>query len=226
MKKVLLIALLFLSITVPGYAQTLHRWPIDYYASPKAFSRWYDHDHNDYLYTDSNGNPTGPCSISGNVVCSRRIYDNTVGTAGGDKHHGTDIRWNGTTTYVRVSANGTLYYAILDCPSGSNPSCGSSYGNHVRIEHAGGKVSIYAHMLPGGPGQSGWNTCGQITGIMGNSGHSTATHLHYELWRNRTPGSAHTDRIDPFGGTGNWQNSSLWVNQNGAGTGNPSTQCQ
>lgn len=220
MKNVLLITLLFLGITVPGHAQTLHRWPLDYYASP-TYSRWYDHNHIDKVDNSS------LCTDGSPQPCPTRRYTGVTGQSGEDGHHGTDIRGNISPTYIRATAIGNLYYRKDGCPDydPDPPGCGG-YGNHVRIEHVDGKVSIYGHMYNGSVAGYQSVLCGGIAGIMGNSGTSSGTHLHYELWRNRTPGSLHTDRIDPFGGPGNWQNSSLWVNQNGAGTGNPSTQCQ
>lgn len=221
MKNAILAGLFLMGVSLFAEAGTLLRWPLDYHASP-AYSRWYDHNYNDYL-VDINGNQTGYCSGGGTTPCPTRLY--TGGTqAISDKHRGTDIRGNGTTTYVRIGASGTLYYAIVDCPSpGSLKStCGSGFGNHVRIQHANGEVTIYAHMLPWWAGSSGWKPCGQAVGIMGSSGSSTGTHLHLDLWTNTGGGT----RLDPFAGPGNYVNASYWVNQNGAGTGNPSKTCQ
>lgn len=216
MKKVLLVALLFFSIAVPGYAQTLHRWPLD---GASTYSRWYDHNHIDKV---DNSNL---CTNGSSQPCPTRRY---TGGAGSDRHHGTDILPNMTPNYIRATAVGNLYYRWDQCDNNGSMTntCGGGYGNHVKIEHPDGKVTIYGHLYPGTAAWYQSILCGGTLGIMGNSGTSTGTHLHYEILRNRTPGSLHTDRIDPFGGPGNWQNSSLWVNQNGAGTGNPSTQCQ
>jgi len=66
-------------------------------------------------------------------------------------------------------------------------------GNSVFIEHANGEVSMAAHMIPG---SSDHLSCGDVVmqgealGLVGNSGNSTAPHLHYstdvdpQFWSN------------------------------------------
>ncbi len=55
------------------------------------------------------------------------------------------------------------------------------YGCHVIIDHANGYQTLYAHMskILVSPGQ-GINQGGQI-GVMGSTGRSTGTHLHFEV---------------------------------------------
>lgn len=218
MKKAYLAGLFLMSLSLIAEAGTLLRWPLEYYA---GYSRHYDHDHND-LVVPKDGSPSY-CSGGGSKPCPTRIYTG-ASQSGADGHHGTDILGNGATTYVHIGASGTLYYAVVDCP---NPGyygspCGNSFGNHVRIQHSDGKVSVYAHMLPWWPGSSGWKPCGQVVGIMGSSGSSTGTHLHLGLWSD----SSGSIRPDVFGGPGNYVNASYWVNQDGSGTAKPSMNCQ
>jgi murein DD-endopeptidase MepM/ murein hydrolase activator NlpD len=65
-------------------------------------------------------------------------------------------------------------------------SCGDKggYGNAIVIDHKYGIVTRYAHL-------SGFNVKpgqrvkrGDVIGFVGNSGKSTAPHLHYEVWVN------------------------------------------
>lgn len=79
------------------------------------------------------------------------------------------------------------------CTSGAC-SGGGGYGNYVRIRHADGKDTIYAHLKR-------WSIrvrrgdrvrCGQVLGQMGSSGWSTGPHLHFEV---RHDGRA----LDPLG---------------------------
>ncbi len=58
------------------------------------------------------------------------------------------------------------------------------YGNHVIINHGFGYKTLYAHMskIIVKPGQKVKR--GQIIGYVGNTGKSTAPHLHYEVWKN------------------------------------------
>lgn len=201
MKKIILACLLFLGTSVFADAATLHRWPIDYYASP-TYSRWFDHD-----------------SRAGYSI----RYDG-ADNPGGDGHTGTDILGNGSTTYVRTGAVGTLYYAIIDCPNNGyiGSTCGGGYGNHSRVQHSDGKVTIYAHMQSYYPGHSGSVYCGEAIGIMGTSGSSSGVHLHLEMWSDIYA----TQRIDHFGGAYSNGGFSYWTNQNGGGTGKPGVQCQ
>lgn len=203
MKKAILAGLMFLSATFSAEGVNLHRWPIDYYAAP-AYSRWFDHDY---------------------TVGYTRRYDSASNRLNEDEHHGTDILGNISPTYIRAGALGNLYYAVTNCPNPGylGSTCGSGYGNHVRIQHPDARVTIYAHMLPNWPGYSGSYTCGQAVGIMGSSGSSSGTHLHLEMWASTSP----NPRMDHFGGPGNWNNSSYWVNQNGTTAPvYPSTTCQ
>ena len=113
----LLVILLF---SFNSYAETLFRLPL---TSNPGYSAWFDHN-----------------STSG----SFKRYDCST-TFGYDGHTGTDFA-SSSGTQVYAGASGELYYRVDGCPDGSNPSCGSSYGNHVRIRHVDGLVSIYAHL--------------------------------------------------------------------------------
>lgn len=59
----------------------------------------------------------------------------------------------------------------------------SGYGNYVRIKHANGYKTSYAHMLRFGKGiRSGAKVRqGQIIGYVGSTGLSSGPHLHYEI---------------------------------------------
>lgn len=61
---------------------------------------------------------------------------------------------------------------------------GRGYGNNVIINHGFGYQTLYAHMskINVRPGQK--VTRGDIIGQVGNSGTSTAPHLHYEVIKN------------------------------------------
>jgi murein DD-endopeptidase MepM/ murein hydrolase activator NlpD len=63
---------------------------------------------------------------------------------------------------------------------------GGGYGNLVRIRHADGTVSAYAHLsriLTDG----GRVAAGEIIGRVGNTGRSTGPHLHFEVRVNNSP---------------------------------------
>lgn len=87
-------------------------------------------------------------------------------------HSGLDFR----------ASQGTPIYAATDGRvnfSGRN----GSYGNYVRLDHAGNLSTGYAHMsrIAVNRGQSVRR--GQVIGYVGSTGLSTGPHLHYEMYR-------------------------------------------
>lgn len=87
-------------------------------------------------------------------------------------HKGTDFAArSGTPVYA--AGHGTVERA----------SRYGGYGNYVRIQHANGYETAYAHMLRYGPGiRSGKRVRqGDIIGYVGSTGASTGPHLHYEV---------------------------------------------
>ena len=61
------------------------------------------------------------------------------------------------------------------------------FGNHVRIDHGFGYLTLYAHMskIAVKPGQE--VSRGEIIGYVGNTGKSSGPHLHYEVHKNGRP---------------------------------------
>lgn len=57
----------------------------------------------------------------------------------------------------------------------------SGYGNHVVIDHGFGYKTLYAHMEDVSVKKGQVITKGEIIGTVGNTGTSTAPHLHYEV---------------------------------------------
>lgn len=94
-----------------------------------------------------------------------------------------------------------------DCSTGDCDG-GSGFGNYVKLQHADGKVTYYAHMKTWSVAVAVGDTvtCGQKMGEMGSSGHSTGPHLHFEV---RTSSGSSTD---PFEG-GCAEPPSYWVDQ-------------
>ena len=56
-----------------------------------------------------------------------------------------------------------------------------SYGNCVRIQHGGGRYTLYAHMSRLAASQGMRVSKGQIIGYVGNTGNSFGAHLHMEI---------------------------------------------
>lgn len=97
---------------------------------------------------------------------------------------------------------------------------GSGFGNYVKLQHADGKVTYYAHMKQWSVAVSvgQYVTCGQKLGEMGSSGYSTGPHLHFEV---RDAGNT---ALDPFSG-GCAGGPSYWVDQ-GAYAALPGLVCE
>jgi murein DD-endopeptidase MepM/ murein hydrolase activator NlpD len=86
-------------------------------------------------------------------------------------HTGVDIGADEGTA-VHAAAGGQVIFAGYE----------GNYGNVVRIQHEGGNVTAYAHLnyylVEAGQQVSR----GEAIGLVGNTGKSTGTHLHFE-WR-------------------------------------------
>lgn len=93
-----------------------------------------------------------------------------MGGSGSDFHLGNDLA-AAQGTQIVAAADGVVRYA------GTH----SSYGNYVRILHADGDETLYAHMqyLFVHTGQP--VTAGQCLGTVGETGNATGPHLHFEL---------------------------------------------
>jgi len=93
-------------------------------------------------------------------------------------HKGTDFAAP-TGTPIYAAGNGVVERA----------SRYGGYGHYVRIRHAKGYKTAYAHMSRYGRGiKSGRSVRqGQIIGYVGSTGASTGPHLHYEVWKRGKP---------------------------------------
>ncbi len=143
-------------------------------------------------------------------------------------HRGSDYgggSWSGMDAGrdITAAAPGTVIAVNDGVDDGcSTGDCGGGggFGNYVKIQHADGKSTYYAHLktwsLTVANGQ--YVTCGQKLGEMGSSGNSTGPHVHFEV--RTSSGSA----SDPFDGTCS-DPPSYWVSQ-GSWGGLPSITCE
>ncbi|GGE55397.1 M23 family metallopeptidase [Priestia taiwanensis] len=93
----------------------------------------------------------------------------TFGTRGG-QHYGIDIAAP-TGTDVRTVASGEVtksYYS-------------KSYGNVIFIKHSNGYETVYAHLHTRNAKEGAKVKTGEVIGTLGNTGHSTGPHLHFEV---------------------------------------------
>lgn len=102
--------------------------------------------------------------------------DNEFRTAARPTHDGIDFPEAGGTA---ITAMGDGVIVVSEFHSG--------WGNHVRIDHGQGLLTLYAHMVaPGLP--VGTNVSrGDTIGHVGNTGNSFGEHLHLETWVSGDP---------------------------------------
>ncbi len=97
-----------------------------------------------------------------------------LGQRWGRQHKGLDIARPSNYT-IKATDNGTIIEA------GYN---NGGYGNKIVIDHNNGYTSVYGHLDSINVSVGQVVQAGQAIGIMGNTGHSTGTHLHFELYLN------------------------------------------
>jgi len=90
-------------------------------------------------------------------------------------HHGMDF----------TAPTGTEIYATGDGVVAKAKWSRWGYGHHVIIDHGYGYKTLYAHMskIIVKPGKKVKR--GELIGLIGNTGKSTAPHLHYEVHKDR-----------------------------------------
>lgn len=90
-----------------------------------------------------------------------------------------------------TAPRGTPIYATGDGTVSRADHKSTGYGEHIRIEHGYGYMSLYAHLSRYNvrPGQKVKR--GDLIGYVGSTGRSEAPHLHYEVWKDG-------DRINPM----------------------------
>ncbi|MCP4803811.1 MAG: M23 family metallopeptidase [Proteobacteria bacterium] len=143
-------------------------------------------------------------------------------------HNGSDFgggSWDGMAAgrTIVAAADGV----VITTNDGEYDECstgdcggGGGYGNYVKIQHADGKYTYYAHLkiwsVAVSEGQS--VSCGQTLGEMGSSGYSTGPHLHFEVRE------ASGYQSDPFDGDCSAP-PSYWTSQGSHGA-IPGTTCE
>lgn len=97
-------------------------------------------------------------------------YTSGFGRRWGRMHEGVDL----AGTYgspIHVTADGTVIRA----------GWMQGYGNLVEVQHSFGLSTRYGHMSAVNVKVGQRVSRGDVVGAMGNTGHSTGTHLHYEV---------------------------------------------
>nr|WP_244183553.1 M23 family metallopeptidase [Xanthomonas codiaei] len=89
-------------------------------------------------------------------------------------------------TPVLAAREGVVMELRQDVTDGSADDPAAGGGNLVRLLHADGSMALYAHLAPGGVAvRLGQRVdTGERLGASGNTGYSTAAHLHFSVQRN------------------------------------------
>ena len=82
-----------------------------------------------------------------------------------------------------TAPRGTPIYATGDGIVKRADNRAAGFGNHVRIDHGFGYVSLYAHMSKYKVKRGQKVKRGEIIGYVGNTGRSAGPHLHYEIFK-------------------------------------------
>lgn len=90
-----------------------------------------------------------------------------------------------------TAPRGTPIYATGDGVVIRADNNSTGYGNHIRIDHGYGYISLYAHLYKYEVRSNQKVKRGDLIGYVGSTGRSEAPHLHYEV-------SKDDDRINPI----------------------------
>jgi murein DD-endopeptidase MepM/ murein hydrolase activator NlpD len=94
----------------------------------------------------------------------------------GGEHPGTDFAAK-ESTKVRVTADGTVSFVGWD----------DVYGNLAIVDHGNGYVTYYGHNSKILADSNSFVKRGEVIALSGNSGISSAPHLHYEIRKDNIP---------------------------------------
>lgn len=89
----------------------------------------------------------------------------------GKMHDGIDISGTGKRSPIYAAKNGTVVTS----------SSHWSLGKYVVIAHENNYYTMYAHLDEHKVREGAYVTRGQVIGLMGNTGNSTGTHLHFSV---------------------------------------------
>ena len=90
-----------------------------------------------------------------------------------------------------TAPRGTPIYATSDGVVEREDNTAAGYGEHIRINHGYGYVSLYAHLSRYNVRKGQRVKRGDLIGFVGSTGRSEAPHLHYEVFKD-------DERINPI----------------------------
>lgn len=140
-----------------------------------------------------------PQDISTTYLASAQTKKTTItafaGTFGRPTKGWNLSQYFGHTSYERnhtgIDLTSRSGLAILASASGrvsfTGGGWGGGYGNHIIISHGNGFSTLYGHLSRIMVSNGQWVNQGQQIGVMGSTGWSTGTHLHFEIRKNGSP---------------------------------------
>ncbi|MGC1633488.1 MAG: M23 family metallopeptidase [Gelidibacter sp.] len=90
-----------------------------------------------------------------------------------------------------TAPRGTPVYATGDGTVVRADNSSSGYGNHIRIDHGYGYVSLYGHLYKYNVRVNQKVKRGDLIGFVGSTGRSQGPHVHYEIFKD-------DERINPM----------------------------
>ncbi len=90
-----------------------------------------------------------------------------------------------------TAPRGTPIYATGDGVIARADNQSTGYGNHIRIDHGYGYISLYGHLYKYNVRRGQKVKRGDLIGFVGSTGRSEAPHLHYEIFKDG-------ERINPI----------------------------
>ncbi|MGN0597769.1 MAG: peptidoglycan DD-metalloendopeptidase family protein [Ruminiclostridium sp.] len=121
----------------------------------------------------------------------------------GSAHYGADLVPGavGVVSDVIAIEDGEVIYikntvkTSLDLNKKSNWNSPDVLGNNIKIRHSNGYISRYCHLAYGSLKVAKGDKVkkGQIIATIGNTGLSSAAHVHFEIWT----GNTSSTRVDP-----------------------------
>ncbi|MDA3807044.1 MAG: M23 family metallopeptidase [Thiomicrorhabdus sp.] len=117
--------------------------------------------------------PSGPAVANYKGLSSK--YGRRIHPITGKKHLHGGLDYRGKTgATVIATADGVVKYSSRNKESG--------FGNLVTLVHANGFMTRYAHLSKRTVRVGDYVQKGEKIGEIGNTGRSTGSHLHYEVW--------------------------------------------
>lgn len=133
------------------------------------------------------------------MVKERRIFISTILKTGENQitqkysktHEAIDlVKEKNQSDLIIAHSAGTVVFVQTGYKNEPGSTGNRSYGNCVKIEHANGYFTLYAHLSEVYVKKGEYVEKGQMIGKMGDSGNAYGIHLHFEVWKDNK-------RIDP-----------------------------